>query len=428
MTSATGDSSGASGAGVVAPVAPKVGGLLDHCPVNHGPIPEPIVTEGPGDDLVVVLPPAQQGLPLDQPGLPLAQPCRPTLWLDASYLMWWVEGSRTPALVTSGTGGSTGILGEAGTEVLYPTTMLNSDMRMGVRANGGFWFDDAGEIGIEADYLYLFKETEQFSVSGDGHPVLARPFFDIVAGVEDSHVFAFPNVALGSIDITADSRLHGGGLWFRKALVATNDNRAGGYDYAGTRVDFLAGYRFMQLDEGLRINESYETAGPTQIALYDSFAAENTFHGANLGLVAEVRRWALSLELLMQLALGHSSSKVTIDGQTTTTAGGVPVVSDGGLLALTTNSGSYTQNELAAIPELGVTVGCNITERLRATVGYTFIYWSRVARPGEQIDRNLNPTYFPNNGPAAGAPQPEFDFVTSDMWIQGVNFGLDYRY
>ncbi len=409
-------------------MAPKVGGLLDHCPVNHGPIPEPIVTEGPGDDLVVVLPPAQQGLPLGQPGLPLAQPCRPTLWLDASYLMWWVEGSRTPALVTSGTGGSTGILGEVGTEVLYPTTLLNSDMRMGVRANGGFWFDDAGEIGIEADYLMLFKETERFSVSGDGHPVLARPYFDIVAGAEDSHVFAFPNVASGSIDITADSRLQGGGLWFRKALVATNDNRASGYDYAGTRVDFLAGYRFMQLDEGLRISESYETAGPTEIALYDSFATENTFHGANLGLVAEVRRWALSLELLMQLALGHSSAKVTIDGQTTTTAGGVPVVSDGGLLALTTNSGSYTQNELAAIPELGVTVGCNITERLRATFGYTFIYWSRVARPGEQIDRNLNPTYFPNNGPAAGAPQPEFHSVTSDMWIQGMNFGLDYRY
>ncbi len=397
--------------------------------MNRGAIPEPVVTEGPGNDLVVVLPPAQDALPI-QTGLPLPQPepCRPILWVDASYLIWWVEGTRAPALVTSGTGASTGILGQAGTEVLYPTSLLNSDMRHGIRGNAGFWFDDAGEIGIEADYLFLFKETEQFSASSDGTPVLARPFFNIQTGAEDSQVFAFPNAATGSIDITADSRLQGGGLWLRKALVATNDNRVGGYDYAGTRVDFLVGYRFMQLDESLLINEAYQTAGPTQISLYDSFSAENTFHGVNLGLAAEVRRWAFSLELLMQVALGHSSADVAIDGATTTTAGGATVVSDGGLLALTTNSGTYSQKELAAVPELGITVGCNITERLRATAGYSFIYWSRVARPSDQIDRNLNPTYFPNNGPIAGAPQPQFDFVTSDIWIQGVNFGLDYRF
>jgi hypothetical protein len=390
--------------------------------VDYGPTLEPIVTEGPGNDLVVVLPSAQHGLPQ-------TQPARPSVWFDFNYLMWWVEGSRTPALVTSGIGGSTGALGDLGTEVLFPTTMLNSDMRHGARAGAGCWFDDAGQIGIEGDYLILLKASEDFSVSGDGNPVLARPFFNVVSGLEDSHVFAFPAVASGSIGISSDSRLQGAGLWFRKAILETNDFRCDGNDLSGTRVDFLAGYRFVQLDEGLLISESFEAAGPTRFDLYDSFAAENTFHGANLGVVAEIRRWAFSLELLMQLALGHSSAKVVIDGATTTTVGaGAPVVSDGGLLALTTNSGSYTQNELAVIPELGVSVGCNITERLRATFGYTFIYWSRVARPGEQIDRNLNPTYFPNNGPAVGAPQPEFTFVTSDMWIQGMNFGLDYRF
>ena len=34
--------------------------------------------------------------------------------------------------------------------------------------------------------------------------------------------------------------------------------------------------------------------------------------------------------------------------------------------------------------ELGVTLGFDLTERLQATFGYTFMYWSRVARPGDR--------------------------------------------
>ncbi|MGI6419010.1 MAG: BBP7 family outer membrane beta-barrel protein [Thermoguttaceae bacterium] len=412
----------AANAGVAAPVAPRVGGLHAPDAVDYGPALEPMITEGPGNDLTVVLPSAQQAAPQYQPR-------RPALWFDANYLMWWVEGSSTPALVTSGIGGSTGALGELGTEVLFPSTRVNSGMRHGFRAGGGYWFDEAGLVGIEGDYLMLLEESEGFSASGNGVPVLARPFFNIVTGQEDSHVFAYPDVASGSIDISSDSRMQAAGLWFRRAILETADFRCDGDDRSGARVDFLAGYRFMQLDEDLRIRESFEAAGPTQFDLFDSFSTENTFHGANLGVLAEFRYWAFSLELLMQLGLGHSSADVVIDGATTTaTGGGAPVVSDGGLLALTTNSGSYSQGGLAAIPELGVSVGCNLTQRLRATFGYTFIYWSRVARPGEQIDRNLNPTFFPNNGPAVGAPQPEFTFVTTDLWIQGMNFGLDYRF
>jgi len=79
------------------------------------------------------------------------------------------------------------------------------------------------------------------------------------------------------------------------------------------------------------------------------------------------------------------------------------------------------------MPELGVSLGYDLTCRLRATVGYTLIYWSNVARPGDQIDTELNASQFPP-GELVGAPHPEFRFQTTDFWAQGLNFGLEYRF
>jgi hypothetical protein len=54
-----------------------------------------------------------------------------------------------------------------------------------------------------------------------------------------------------------------------------------------------------------------------------------------------------------------------------------------------------------------------------------------VARPGEQIDREINPTQLPRfngGGNLAGAGRPAFTFKDNDFWVQGINFGLEYRY
>jgi hypothetical protein len=60
-------------------------------------------------------------------------------------------------------------------------------------------------------------------------------------------------------------------------------------------------------------------------------------------------------------------------------------------------------------------------------VGYSFIYWSRVARAVDQIDRDVNITQQPP-GPFVGAPRPEFILRTTDFWAQGLNFGLEWKF
>jgi len=80
-----------------------------------------------------------------------------------------------------------------------------------------------------------------------------------------------------------------------------------------------------------------------------------------------------------------------------------------------------------------LTLGYDLTPRLKATVGYTLLYWTNVARPGDQIDLNVDPRQFPPVNPLQPPPptataQPAFALHTSDFWAQGLNVGLDYRF
>ncbi len=79
------------------------------------------------------------------------------------------------------------------------------------------------------------------------------------------------------------------------------------------------------------------------------------------------------------------------------------------------------------MPEIGLTLGYDLTPRLKATVGYTLLYWSDVARPGDQIDLNVDPAQLAGPHQTTGA-KPAFVLHTSDFWAQGLNLGLDYRF
>ena len=172
-------------------------------------------------------------------------------------------------------------------------------------------------------------------------------------------------------------------MLLRRTIHSRSDCRFDAGDRYAYRWDVLLGYRFNRLDDDVLINERIEAAGPSTIELYDLFDSNNDFHGVDMGMNAVFRHNRWSLELLAKMALGNTRSRVSIDGATVTTSVGGVVDNDvGGMLALSTNIGNYTQNNMAVIPELGVTLGFDITQRFRATFGYTFIYWSNLARAG----------------------------------------------
>src|SRR5207247_904378 len=89
--------------------------------------------------------------------------------------------------------------------------------------------------------------------------------------------------------------------------------------------------------------------------------------------------------------------------------GQASVVQPGGFLVLPTNSGRRTSDEFTVVPEVSVGLGYQITQRLRGTIGYTFIYWPNVYRAGDQIDTRVNISQLPfatGPGTLVGAPRP----------------------
>ena len=88
-------------------------------------------------------------------------------------------------------------------------------------------------------------------------------------------------------------------------------------------------------------------------------------------------------------------------------------------------------NAPTVLPEVGLKLGYDLCPNLRIYAGYDFLFISSVVRPGNQIDVNVNRTQIPNVfgpqalvGPAFPAPQ----FNPTTFWVQGFNFGMQYRY
>jgi len=160
----------------------------------------------------------------------------------------------------------------------------------------------------------------------------------------------------------------------------------------------------------------------------DRFDVQNNFFGGQLGARAEVRWERLSLNLLAKVALGDSSETVSIHGSTQIDT--QPEIG-AGLLALSSNSGRFQHNAFAVVPEVNVSIGFQVTEHFRAFAGYSFLYWSQVARPGDQVDLGLNENLVPTSktfGAAGGPPRPAFALHSTDFWAHGINLGLEFRY
>jgi hypothetical protein len=382
-------------------------------------LPAPALVPGPAAEAV-----RGEGAP--------ASPTPPRFWARAEYLLWWIKDSHYPPLVTTGaaTDPLPGALGMPGTQVLFGGRVDNEE-RSGGRFTAGLRLDDAGTWGLEAGYFFLGTRSAGAADSSPGtagSAVLARPFVDVLAGREDASLVAYPGLASGTVTVHAPSFLQGADANLACLMM----------DKSWLRVEALAGFRYLNLQEDLDIGEDVQVsagapvfAGDT-IVVGDHFDARNNFYGGQLGLRASACHGRWDLDVAAKVALGDTHEVVTIAGSTTIApAAGPARVLDGGLLALPTNSGRFGRDAFAVVPEVEVTLGYHVTRWLRAYVGYTFIYWSDVVRPGDQIDRTVNRHEVPTSrlaGPLTGPARPAFSFAETDFWAQGLTLGLELRY
>jgi hypothetical protein len=98
---------------------------------------------------------------------------------------------------------------------------------------------------------------------------------------------------------------------------------------------------------------------------------------------------------------------------------------------LPTNIGTRTNSEFTVVPELTLNAGYEFKPGVRAFVGFNLLYWSNVVRPGDQIDRGIDVSFIPNAPmgiPATNQIRPAPVIVDSDLWLLGLNFGLEFRW
>jgi hypothetical protein len=346
-----------------------------------------------------------------------------SFWVRGEVLLWWTNRGGNPALVTTSPSTTppelAGRLNQGPTSVLFAGEDLTQGLLPGGRITFGWWFDDVGTAGLEANYFRLGDGNAGFQATSAQNPILARPFFDMPSNSQDALLIAHPSFLQGSINIDLDSSLQGFGVTWRQRLLQG----------CGHRTDLLIGYRLLEFDERLRIaSDSQFTAPSGQIVagttrnVLDQLDVSSFFHGAELGLAHSHQFGCLTADVSFKVALGGTTSEVDIDGRTVTTVPGAGSAQfSGGLFAQETNIGWYQDGRFAAVPELAVRLGYDLTPNLRVMCGYNLIVWPYVMRAIDQVDVRMS--QLPPE-PQAGLGYPKFPGATSTFVAQGLQLGL----
>lgn len=377
-------------------------------------------------------------------------------WLDAAVLGWKIGDAPQPTpLVTAGSLAAAlpGALGQPGTSVQIGGAPVSLPMEAGGRFALGSWIDRAAGLGVEIGGFILAPSTTRQSVSTNGMPgsaTYAVPVFDLSG-------FTSGGAPGPSIYVLPGPFPNGPG--FTGAMQRTMSSRMVGADVTGVyrlhegqslKVDALAGYRWVQLTEGLDFD--VQTAGVAgssnagqMFSSHDGFHSRNSFNGAQIGMRAEAEYRRFVVRASLKGALGDMYRSLSVEGSSTTTAGTLfyPVsgsagaVVGGGIFAQPSNIGTYGSHQLAGMAELGVRTGYRLTDLLVPYIAYNALYVSSVIRPGDAVSPYINTTATALAAasrasgfasPVGGPIGPTVNAGGTGVWVQDVSAGVALRF
>jgi hypothetical protein len=354
------------------------------------------------------------------------------LWVQAEYLLWWLNGADMPALATTSPLGTpreeAGVLGAPGTEILFGGDAYGDDARSGFRTSLGVrlghWFDRFMASELQFDYLWVGDgQAGDYETSTPQHAILGRPFWNSELGQQDAQLVSYPGVAEGGIWVETDSHFRSAGVLFRQGWLFGDSGR----------LEWLAGYRYVQLQEDLFVDELATSTDPgsfvpagTVFQIHDEFRVNNEFHGGDIGLQWWSCLHGWNLEVTSKVALGGLTRTADVYGSTLIdVAGGPTFETAGGLLALPTNMGSHASCRFVAVPELNVKLRRQLSRYFVLTLGYSVLFVDQVARVGDAVDLAVNPSQL-NGGVLIGDPRPAYHLRGSQLWLHGLHVGLEW--
>ena len=356
---------------------------------------------------------------------PAPEPGRFSISAEA-LLLWFKGGNAPPALVSDNT------LDQPGARVLLGGENLDTNPNPGFRISAGYRLTDSW--GVEGTFFYVPPRTTIRAVASSrlpGSKDLIIPFFDVTppAGESGTSLSSDAENFAGRAVEKLSNSLLGAELNATMRLPMTGP----------VRMDALGGFRYLRLRETFTFATDSPNIPPAPADVFrtrDEFDATNNFYGLQVGVRARTDWGPVFLTGLLKIALGAMVESVDIDGSLVTNDFnflGAPQAFKGGYFALPTNIGNHTRSTFAAVPEVGLTLGYQLTPWMSVSAGYTFLYASNVVRAPQQVNRNLNPTQAPAitgivPSTLVGPAQPSFRFNSSDFWAQGFNVGLGLHF
>lgn len=362
------------------------------------------------------------------------------LTVGLEYSLWYLPKSRNATVLAS-----TSVLNDpAGIRIAnVGDERLERRLTSGGRLTVGWWEVEndpwapghtVRRGGWEGRLFAMAQKAVEFRT--DSQPTLVRPFFDLNNRRESAVIVALPGLATGGIASRAEGDFWGFEVNWWRNLFTNNPGTTYG-------VDLLAGVRYLHTDPEITISRisvfnqdlgnfpAFLGLAGNRIQEDELFGTRNQFFGGQVGILSKYYTDYFVLEGTAKLALGFTHEQLHIEGsQQQTLADGSRRVLPGALLALPTNIGRVSRDKFAFVPELGFSVAVPVFQHVTLTGAFNAIYWSRIIRPRDQIDRVIDVTQIPNfpappGSVPTGLQRPTVLFDQTDLWALGFHFGLE---
>lgn len=340
-------------------------------------------------------------------------------------LSWRLNDSPIPFPIISD-----GIIGAPGTQVLLGDEALSTGTHRGARLGIGYAFD--AQWGIEASAFGLQSRRVGGGVASSGQVGsvdLILPYIDAITGEEAGSELSQAQIYRGSAYHEVRDRLRGAELDLRWTVAADE----------AWQLDLLGGLRHLDFRESwtLATESPYLPAfEPDVWQTLDRFDSRNRYYGVQAGLRAQAAagRWFGVASL--KAAAGTMRQSTDVQGSLRTndfTAFGATETFVGGYFAQPSNIGRHTRSQFALVGEAALGLGLRLGDHATLGLGYSLLQADKVLRPGNQVDRRINPTqstsFTEDPAPTPSGPlAPQFTAHNSRLRAQGINLHFAVRF
>jgi Putative beta barrel porin-7 (BBP7) len=395
-------------------------------------------------------------------------PRRTSFYFGADYLLWASKSMPVGyPLATTSSPADFGVAGGPSTVALVGggDKNISFDMTDGIRGWAGWNWEGSSNFGTEISGFWMSKRNQQnlFPGNSAGLPVLAVPFYDVNAGAAGSYIVSYPGVNAGSIRIAAETRSLSGELNAFYRMYPSEEGPGG--------LTVFAGVRFFQLEEKFGYVTNSQTFGvppggiappgivpapiggssffpggggvfagtffgpalaPYTVTTSDGIRTYNDFFGANFGFRGEIGYGNWFVQMTGKFGVGYMREWVDVTGYSSlTTSTNLVSTQAGGLFNLPQDLGRHHKDRLAILPEGNINIGYQLTNWMKVTAGYTFLYANTVVRPTTSSTPVLNPSLIPVSPTYSGLPGtfiPRDVLKSTDFHLQGFNAGLQISF